>query len=59
VTQTVLVRFEYEDHRSIDVPIKVELDLSNNSNRRKLANKLLKLYPDTAEVSILSITTLL
>lgn len=54
MTQTVLVKFSYEDRVSEEVPIQVELDITNNSNRRKLMNRLLKSNPNITEVTLLS-----
>ena len=54
MTQTVLVKFSYEDRVSEEVPIQVELDLTNNSNRKKLINRLLKSNPNITEVTLLS-----
>jgi len=51
MTQTVYVRFSYEDKVSEEVPINVGLDLSKNSNRKKLLNRLLKSNPNITEVS--------
>jgi predicted nucleotidyltransferase len=53
MTQTVYVRFSYEDKVSEEVPINVELDLTKNSNRKKLLNRLLKSNPNITEVSFL------
>lgn len=53
MTQTVYVRFSYEDKVSEEVPINVELDLTKNSNRRKLMNRLLKSNPNITEVSFI------
>ena len=53
MTQTVYVRFSYEDKVSEEVPIHVELDLAKNSNRRKLMNRLLKSNPNITEVSLI------
>jgi len=54
MTSTIHVRFSYEDRVSEEVPIQVELDLTNNSNRKKLINRLLKSNPNITEVSLLS-----
>ena len=51
--QTVYVRFSYDDKVSEEVPINVELDLTKNSNRRKLMNRLLKSNPNITEVSFI------
>jgi len=53
MTQTVYVRFSYEDKVSEEIPIHVELDLSKNSNRKKLMNRLLKSNPNITEVSFI------
>ena len=53
MTQTVYVRFSYEDKVSEEVPIQVGLDLSKNSNREKLLNRLLKSNPNITEVSLI------
>jgi predicted nucleotidyltransferase len=51
--ETVYVRFSYEDKVSEEVPINVELDLTKNSNRKKLLNRLLKSNPNITEVSFI------
>ena len=56
MTSTVFVKFSYEDRVSEEVPIQVELDLTKNSNRRKLMNRLLKSDPNITQVTILSQT---
>ena len=53
MTQTVYVRFSYEDRVSEEVPINVDLDLTNNANRKKLLNQLLKSNPNITEVSFI------
>jgi len=53
MTQTVYVRFSYEDRVSEETSIQVELDLSKNSNREKLLNRLLKSNPNITEVSLI------
>ena len=53
MTQTVYVRFSYSDKVSEEVPINVELDLTKNSNRKRLLNRLLKSNPNITEVSFL------
>ena len=53
MTQTVYVRFSYEDKVSEEVPINVELDLTKYSYRNKLLNRLLKSNPNITEVSFL------
>ena len=56
MTQTVNVRFSYGDKVSQEIPInlEVDIDLSNNKNRKKLLNRLLKSNSNVTEVSILS-----
>jgi len=56
MTQTVNVRFSYGDKVSQEIPINlgVDIDLSNNKNRKKLLNGLLKSNSNVTEVSILS-----
>ena len=54
MTSTVFVKFSYEDRVSEEVPIHVELDLTNNTNREKLMNRLLKSNPNITEVTLLS-----
>ena len=49
--ETVYVRFSYDDKVSEEVPINVELDLTKNSNRKRLLNRLLKSNPNITEVS--------
>jgi hypothetical protein len=58
MTQTVNVRFSYGDKVSQEIPINlgVDIDLSNNKNRTRLLNSLLKSNPNITEVSILSQT---
>jgi len=53
MTSTVFVKFSYEDRVSEEVPIQVKLDLSKNSNREKLLNRLLKSNPNITEVSLI------
>ena len=53
MTSTVYVRFSYNDKVSEEVPIHVELDLTKNSNRKKLMNRLLKSNPNITEVSLI------
>ena len=55
MTSTVFVKFSYENRVSEEIPIHVELDLSKNSNRKKLINRLLKSNPNITEVSLQSI----
>jgi hypothetical protein len=58
MTQTVNVRFSYGDKVSQDIPIHlgVDIDLSNNKNRTRLLNRLLKSDSNITEVTILSST---
>jgi len=58
MTQTVYVRFSYENKVSQEIPINlgVDIDLSNNKNRTRLLNRLLKSNSNITEVSILSQT---
>jgi hypothetical protein len=58
MTQTVNVRFSYGDKVSQDIPIHlgVDIDLSNNKNKKRLLNRLLKSNSNITEVSILSST---
>ena len=56
MTQTIYVKFSYENRVSEEIPIHVELDLSKNSNRRKLMKRLIKSNPNITEVSLLSQT---
>ena len=53
MTQTVYVRFSYSDKVSQEIPIHlgVNVDLTKNSNRKKLLNALLKQNPRITEVS--------
>jgi hypothetical protein len=56
MTSNIFVKFSYENRVSEEIPIQVELDLSKNSNRTKLLNRLLKSNPNITEVSLLSET---
>ena len=58
MTQTVNVRFSYGDKVSQEIPIHlgVDIDLSNNKNKKRLLNQLLKSNSNITEVSILSQT---
>ena len=58
MTQTVHVRFSYGDKVSQEIPIHlgVDIDLSNNKNKTRLLNRLLKSNSNITEVSILSST---
>ena len=53
MTQTVFVKFSYENRVSEEVPINVDLDLTKNSNRKKLLNRLLKSNSNITEVSLI------
>ena len=54
MTSTVFVKFSYEDRLSQEIAIDlgVELDLTKNSNRKKLINQLLKSDLNITEVSL-------
>jgi hypothetical protein len=54
MTQTIFVKFSYEDRVSEEIAINVELDLTKNSNRKKLMNRLLKSNPNITEISLIS-----
>ena len=58
MTQTIYVRFSYGDKVSQEIPINlgVDIDLSNNKNKKRLLNRLLKSNPNITEVTILSST---
>ena len=53
MTQTVYVRFSYENRVSEEVPIHTSMDLTKNSNRRKLLNRLIKQNQNITEVTLL------
>jgi hypothetical protein len=55
MTRTVFVKFSYEDKVSEEIAIDlgVELDLTKNSNRKKLLNGFLKSNPNVTEVSFI------
>jgi hypothetical protein len=57
MTSTVFVKFSYEDRLSQEIAIDlgVDIDLTKNSNRKKLINRLLKSNPNITEVSLQSI----
>ena len=57
MTQTVFVKFSYEDKLSQEIAIDlgVDIDLTKNSNRKKLINRLLKSNSNITEVSLQSI----
>ena len=59
MTQTIYVRFSYENRVSELVPIQTQLDLSKNSNRTKLLNRLLNSVPEGTEVSLPKMKTVL
>ena len=59
MTQTIYVKFSYENKVSEEVPIHTELDLSKNSNRTRLLNRLLKAVPEGTEVSLPKISNVL
>jgi len=54
MTSTVFVKFCYEDRLSQEIAIDlgVDIDLTKNSNRKKLLNRLLKSDPNITEVSL-------
>ena len=52
--QTIFVKFSYENRVSEEIAIDVELDLTKNSNRNKLLNRLLKSDLNITEVSLRS-----
>ena len=56
MTQTVNVRFSYENKVSQEIPINlgIDIDLSNNKNKKRLLNRLLKSDLNITEVTILS-----
>jgi hypothetical protein len=56
MTQTVFVKFSYEDKLSQEIAIDlgVNIDLSINKNRKKLINQLLKSNPNITEVTLFS-----
>ena len=56
MTQTIYVRFSYENRVSEEIPIQTELDLSRNAgiNRRRLLDRLLKSNPNITQVTLLS-----
>ncbi len=57
MTSTVFVKFSYEDRLSQEIAIDlgVDIDLTKNSNRKKLLNRLLKSDSNITEVSLQSI----
>jgi len=54
MTSTVFVKFSYEDKLSQEIAIDlgVDIDLTKNSNRKKLINRLLKSDSNITEVSL-------
>ena len=52
MTQTIYVKFVYENRVSELVPIHTQLDLSKNSNRTRLLNRLLNSVPEGTEVTL-------
>ncbi len=57
MTSTVFVKFSYEDRLSQEIAIDLggDIDLTKNSNRKKLINRLLKSNSNITEVSLQSI----
>ena len=53
MTSTIHVRFSYENRVSEEIPIQVDLDLTKNTNRKKLLNRLLKSSQNITEVSLI------
>jgi hypothetical protein len=53
MTQTVYVRFSYGDRVSEQVPIHTSVDLTKNSNRKRLINGLLKQNTNITEITLL------
>ena len=52
MTQTIYVKFSYENKVSELVAIQTKLDLSKNSNRTRLLNRLLNSVPEGTEVTL-------
>jgi len=54
MTSTVFVKFSYDDRLSQEIAIDlgVDIDLTKNSNRKKLINRLLKSDLNITEVSL-------
>ena len=50
--KNIFVRFSYENRVSEEIPIHTQLDLSKNSNRSRLLNRLLNSVPEGTEVSL-------
>jgi len=57
MTSTVVVKFSYEDRLSQEIAIDlgVDINLTKNSNRKKLINRLLKSNSNITEVTLQSI----
>jgi hypothetical protein len=55
MTQTVFVKFSYEDKLSQEIAIDlgVDIDLSINKNRKRLLDKLLKSNSNITEITLL------
>ena len=55
MTRNVFVKFSYEDKLSeeIAIDLRVDIDLTKNSNRTKLLNRLLRSNPNVTEVTLL------
>jgi hypothetical protein len=53
MTQTVYVRFSYENRVSEEVPIHTSMDLTKNSNRKRLLNRLIKQNQNITGVTLL------
>ena len=56
IDEDVVVQLSYEDRVSQQVPIHIDtnVDLSKNSNRKRLLNRLLKQSPNITEVTLVS-----
>ena len=56
MTQTVNVRFSYGDKVFQEIPIHlgVDVDLTNNKNKTRLLNRLLKSNSSITEVSLIN-----
>ena len=52
MTSTIYVKFSYENRVSEEVPIQTQLDLSKNSSRTRLLNRLLNSVPEGTEVTL-------
>jgi len=53
MTQTVYVRFSYENRVSEEVPIHTSIDLTKNFNRKRLLNRLIKQNQNITEITLL------